>query len=51
MQNSELIKIQGGASISSTALNAIIRAINLSLELGRVVGSAIKRAISGKNKC
>lgn len=51
MQNSELVKIQGGAAISSTAINAIIRAVNLSLELGRIVGSAIKRKISGKYKC
>lgn len=49
MQNSELYEIKGG--ISATTINAIIRVVNLSLELGRIVGSAIKRKISGKYKC
>ncbi|MDD6272278.1 MAG: hypothetical protein PUA90_02015 [bacterium] len=52
MQKSELIEIKGGAgSISATALNAVIRAISLSLELGRIVGSAIRRKFGGKCSC
>jgi len=44
----ELKKIVGGASISSTMLNAIARLINTMLELGRSVGTAIARSRSGK---
>ncbi len=50
MTNYELIQIKGGG-LSATALNAIIRAFDLALELGRMVGSAIKRKISGSYLC
>ncbi len=43
MNKIELIQIVGGASISGTVLNALIRAINASLEVGRSLGSAIRR--------
>lgn len=46
MSDSELVKIKGG--ISASILNAIIRGINISIELGRMVGSAIKRKLGGK---
>ena len=50
MSNEELSNIKGG--INASILNAIIRGINLSLELGRIVGSAIKRKIRGEvNLC
>lgn len=45
----ELYKINGGA-ISATFLNAIARAINTILNLGRTLGSSIRR-IYNKNYC
>ena len=49
LQEQELIKIQGGA-ITAALLNAISRAASTILEIGRTVGSAIRRLYS-KNYC
>lgn len=49
LDNKELYEIQGGA-ISAALLNALARAGNTILELGRVVGSAIRRMYS-RNYC
>lgn len=47
----ELLEVNGGAfTINGTYLNSIIRGINAILELGRSLGSAIRRA-SGHNIC
>lgn len=43
MNEIELYNIKGGSTINSTMLNAIVRAFNLSLELGRMLGSYIRR--------
>ena len=43
MSEIELFYIKGGTSLNSTMLNSIIRAFNLSLELGRMLGSYIRR--------
>ncbi len=44
MNNEELLKIQAGSStISSTVLNAVVRAINTLFELGKSLGSTIRR--------
>lgn len=43
MRGEELFNIKGGTAINSTMLNAIVRAFNLSLELGRMLGSYIRR--------
>ena len=44
MSEVELYNIKGGASyINSTMLNSIIRAFSFSLELGRMLGSYIRR--------
>lgn len=45
--NNELINIEGGASFSATLLNAASRAISTFMELGRNLGSAIRRVVSG----
>lgn len=45
-----LIKIYGGASkysINGTLLNAISRALSTVMAIGRVIGSAIRRARNG----
>lgn len=45
----ELLKINGGA-ISGTLINGIIKGVNSFLDLGRSVGSAVRR-ISEGNIC
>ncbi|MBR1414055.1 MAG: hypothetical protein IJ574_05265 [Bacilli bacterium] len=49
LNDKQLITINGGA-ISATYLNAIARAATVLLELGRTIGSAIRRGFS-KNYC
>jgi hypothetical protein len=51
LNSEELYKIEGGSSaISATLLNALSRAASTLLELGRTVGTAIRRTYS-KNYC
>ncbi len=51
LEDRELVKIYGGAiSLNSTLINAMARLINTVLDLGRVIGSNIKR-IQTKNYC
>jgi len=44
----ELIQIQGGINLTGTLLSSISKGINSILEVGRSLGSAIRRAWSGK---
>lgn len=44
----ELYNITGGGELTSTMINAASRLISTLLYLGQVVGSAIRRGISGK---
>lgn len=47
----ELYEVQGGGiAINATLINAFARAISTILDLGRTVGSAIRRIYS-KNYC
>ena len=46
----ELREVKGGASLSSTALNALMRAVSVCFEVGQALGSAIRR-VTGKNYC
>ncbi len=39
----ELLMINGGGTISGTLLNSIVRGINALLDLGRSLGTAIRR--------
>ena len=50
MRKEELVLIVGGSSISGTVLNAVIRAVNAALEVGRSLGTAIRR-IRTKQVC
>lgn len=43
----ELFSIVGGISISGTLINAFVRGINAILDLGRSLGTAIRRIRSG----
>ena len=49
LNNKELMNIEGGASwISASFINATARAIDTLMSVGRSLGSAIRRAFSGK---
>ena len=48
INKSELIEIRGGAS--STIINTIVKVVTTAIEIGRTVGTIIRRKISG-NKC
>ncbi len=49
IRDKELKQINGG-SISATLINAIVKGISLILELGKSLGSSIRRITSG-NTC
>lgn len=49
LEEQELILISGGG-VSATLLNAVSRAITTAINLGQIIGSAIRRALS-KNYC
>lgn len=50
MQREELLKVVGGASISGTLINALVRGVNALMEVGRSLGSAIRMYSEG-TKC
>ena len=50
MSEYELVNVYGGQVISSSILNTIVRLVTASFELGRALGSSIRRVISDK-KC
>lgn len=50
LDKKELLNIVGGISITSSLINSIYRGINSILELGRSLGSALRR-IKGGNMC
>lgn len=47
MTKKELMKIKGGAGISGTLINGFVRGIEQFLNIGRSVGTAIRRLGSG----
>ena len=47
LNKNELANINGGA-LSATLINSITQGIGIFLDLGRTVGSGIRRIISGK---
>lgn len=50
LEKEELFYINGGSLISGTLINAFVRAINAALDVGRCLGTAIRRLIN-KNTC
>ncbi len=50
MQDSELKLIRGGVGFSASAVNAIVRMFTTSLELGRTLGTIIRKKLD-KNYC
>lgn len=50
MKKEELLQIVGGVSITGTLLTSIYKVGNLVFEIGRSLGSAIRR-VSGGSMC
>lgn len=50
MTNEELFLVCGGVGVNTTLLNTLARFITTSLELGRALGTTIRRALD-KKKC
>ena len=50
IKEEELKEIKGGAVSVGTIINAVVKAISLALELGRGLGSVIRRKKDGR-KC
>ena len=50
LKKEEMIKIEGGASISATMLGAIYKIVETIYNIGDALGSSIRRTIEGK-KC
>ena len=50
LKKEEMTIIKGGASLTSSMLNALIRTVSVMFSVGQAVGSAIRRTI-GKNYC
>lgn len=49
-KDEELCDISGGAlALSSSVINALVAGAKIILEMGRSLGSALKRSISGNN--
>lgn len=48
LETNELIKINGGATLSGSLISSLIRGINSILDLGRSLGTAIRRIFSKK---
>lgn len=47
LNRNQLLNIVGGFSISGTLINAFVRGINSILDLGRSIGTAIRRMQNG----
>lgn len=47
LEKQELLQIVGGFSLNGTLINALIRGVNSFMDVGRSLGSAIRRAIGG----
>ena len=50
MSEGELIQIKGGVGFNASIVNALVRFVNSSLELGRTLGTIIRRSMN-KNMC
>ena len=49
LKDKELMNIEGGAGFTASFLNSVCRAISTFMEVGRNLGSAIRRGISGSS--
>lgn len=46
LDNQELLSINGGLTISGTLINSLVKGISVILDLGRALGTAIRRVTS-----
>lgn len=47
LEKQELLQVVGGISITGTLINSICRGVEAIMDVGRSLGSAIRRAIGG----
>lgn len=47
LEKEELLQIVGGISITSSLISSIYKAATAFMEIGRALGTAIRRSISG----
>ena len=47
LERSEMLNIDGGSALSSTLISALTRAGNTIMDIGRSLGSAIRRLYEG----
>lgn len=50
LTKNELIEIEGGFNITGTLLNSITKGVSVIMDIGRSLGSSIRRIMSG-NLC
>lgn len=50
LNKEDLLKIEGGLNISGTLINSLVRGINALLDVGRSLGTAIRR-VTSNNIC
>ena len=50
LKNKELKQIKAGASISASLINSLVRGYNSFLDIGRYLGSSVRRIVGG-NVC
>lgn len=48
IEKNELLLIVGGINVTGTLINSLVRGINSLLDLGRSLGTAIRRVTTGK---
>ncbi len=48
LKKEEMLKISGGFNLTASFLNAASRAVSTLIDLGRSLGTAIRRSINGK---
>ena len=48
LRKDEMLNVCGGAGVSASMLNAISRAVTTLVDLGRSLGTSIRRSFSGK---
>ncbi|MBR4178714.1 MAG: hypothetical protein IKR57_05165 [Bacilli bacterium] len=48
MSDSELLEVRGGIGFSATVMNAMIRGVTFTLELGRTLGTIIRRKLDNR---
>lgn len=46
LTNNELIHIHGGLSISGNLINSFVKGLNLFLDLGKSLGTALRRILT-----